>query len=118
MSVLTDEQAEAAWKMWENGATYAAIGRKFGVDPKTVQRRLDPDWAEQRCEQINRSRRSEKANAEPLPPRFVASRVRDDAAVLMAQIPADTRNLTQRCFGDPVFERSALARIRQEKRTI
>lgn len=32
------------------------------------------------------------------------------AAARLAEIPPDTRNLTQRVCGDPVFERSALYR--------
>jgi hypothetical protein len=34
---------------------------------------------------------------------------KEERAARLAEIPQDTRNLTQRVFGDPVYERSALA---------
>ena len=39
---------------------------------------------------------------------------KEERAARLAEIPQDTRNLTQRVFGDPVYERSALARRHRE----
>jgi len=39
---------------------------------------------------------------------------KEERAARLAEIPQDTRNLTQLVFGDPVYERSALARRHRE----
>lgn len=40
--------------------------------------------------------------------------VRTQAERLMSQIPQDTRNMTQRAFGDPIPGRSALDQMRSK----
>lgn len=87
-----------AEKMRANGETWTTIGREFGVDPKTAKTRLDPAYREKR-----------RARRQSTSPNFMRGKVeRVDRIMEIPPIPADTRGLTARTFGDPIFERSAL----------
>jgi hypothetical protein len=86
-----------AEKMRANGETWTAIGREFGVDPKTAKTRLDPAYREKRrirCRSAN--------------PGVMRSYVKSEPIENVPPVPPDTRGLTARAFGDPIFERSAL----------
>lgn len=90
-----------ARQMREEGKSYKAIGRRFGVEEHTVHARLDPVYAEQRRK---RNGRTTKAVREHVRPAI------DDAEAFrqFASFPKDTRNLTARLCGDPLPGRSAL----------
>lgn len=44
-----------------------------------------------------------------------SQQVKRDAARRLREVPPDTRDLTARICGDPIYERSALARKRRKK---
>lgn len=50
--------------------------------------------------------------------KYITGRIdADTVAARLAEIPADTRDLTQRMFGDPLPGRDALSRLSREKAT-
>jgi hypothetical protein len=112
LRTLSAEQTEEARALRASGAKWVYLAKRYQCDEGTVRRALDAGYRAKRAEQILRAklrRADERAAIAPRPP--VASiAVREDAIRLMAAIPADTRNLTQRIFGDPLPGRSALDR--------
>jgi hypothetical protein len=94
---------------WRSGESLHALAREAGCDWQSLKRRLDPEWAAE-----SRRRRTERGlERKPdgaLRYLHVDERVpAEDLKRAFAAIPPDTRNLTQRLFGDPVLPRSALA---------
>ena len=74
-----------------SGLPWAQIAERLGTTPNTVRRALDPEYVE-------RMRAYER------------NRDRSDRRPARHAIPADTRTLTARLFGDPLPGRSALDR--------
>lgn len=107
---LSDEQIKQAKKLRAAGWTWTRLGQKFGCAWETVRRRIDPEYAEFRKQQINRARGVHRIGdvAPLLRERATRADVRHSAESLMDDVPADTRDLTARMLGDPLPGRSAL----------
>lgn len=103
---LTPEQIEEAGRLANDGWSYARIGVRLGFRGESIQRALDADYAARRRMQINEARqrrykpgpRISKTNRE----NATSVDVKADAAARLAEIPPDTRTLTQRLCGDPI----------------
>jgi len=101
---LTLEQIEEAQQLQAKGWTFKRIGERLGCAFHTVKRVLDPDYAVKRRIQVREARQIR----EPSLPRKTAREnatavsVKEDAAARLAEIPPDTRSLTQRLCGDPI----------------
>lgn len=109
---MTPEQTQRARAMLNAGRSTREVADFFGCHAQTIRRYLDPKYRETRIAQIRRNREGvEKIAAKAVHggPLSAAS-LRADAERRMAEIPADTRSLTGRMLGDPLFERSALYR--------
>lgn len=115
---LTDDEITEARAMRKNGMAWYRIGKVFGVAEDTVRAAIEPGFAEMRREQKNLRRRARKENCAFLTPVGVSRATREatknDFLARLAEIPPDTRSLTARAFGDPIFQRSALYRKMQE----
>lgn len=110
---LSSEQIEEAKTLHTSGWRYARIGEQFGVDNKTIRRALDPEYQALRCKQVREARLLREAGIRnPRAGRESATSMslKADWAARLAEIPADTRTLTQFMFGDPLPGRSALSR--------
>jgi hypothetical protein len=111
---LTSEQIEEARQLHARGWTFKRIGERLGCAFHTVKRVLDPEYAVKRRIQVRESRQIR----EPSLPRKTAREnatavsVKEDAAARLAEIPADTRSLTQRLCGDPIPGDPRRARLR------
>ncbi|KRB22692.1 hypothetical protein ASE05_16035 [Mesorhizobium sp. Root172] len=96
--------------MFASGMSYSSIARHFGTTATTVRCWLDPKYADHCRERVSRNRKILKGtNATPVhtyrcPPV-------EDIAARLAEIPPDTRTLTQRLCGDPLPQRSALYKM-------
>lgn len=107
------EQKAEMRRLHADGWTFARIGERLAFQGETVRRAIDPIYAEVRREQINDARqfrrqggRSPKAGR----PAAMSIDIRLDAAARLAEVPADTRSLTQRICGDPLPGRDALSK--------
>lgn len=108
-TVTTPERRREAVAMRKAGARLADIATALGASDTTVFYWLNPGKEKSRRERKNAIRRqhTEERNAKANP-RFVQSpRFRPDVTKL-PPVPADTRDLTARLFGDPLPGRSAL----------
>lgn len=112
---LTEEQIETARQLHSDGWTISRIRDRMGCCYHTIRRIIDPDYAVTRRIKVNEARHKRNASeARSLPPRktgrenATSINIKEDAAARLAEIPADTRTLTGRLAGDPLFERSAL----------
>lgn len=111
---LSNAQIDEARLLHRQGWNFVALSEKFGCDPKTVQRAVDVEYKHHRCMQVRDARLARQAtkarNAKAGRENAMGMDAKDDAAARLAEIPEDTRTLTQRLCGDPLFERSALYR--------
>lgn len=111
---LTPEQVDEAKALFLDGWKFLSIGEKFDCDPKTIRRAVDPEYQHRRCIQVReaRLRREATQTRDPRAGRENATgaAVHIDAAARLAEIPPDTRSLTQRLCGDPLPGRDALSR--------
>lgn len=116
-SMLSRAQIREAQRLRDDGWKWSALGARFKCSPETVHRAVDPSFADRMRDKAVRHRMRDKNGTERngLPRADYAS-TRADAAARMAEIPADTRTLTARMFGDPLPGRSALARKQVEAR--
>lgn len=94
------------------GAKVRAIAAQYGVARDTVLRAVDPAFRARRAAMIARNKGNgycdrRPIKATPVKPDGIERRILADALRLMEQIPADTRCLTARIFGDPLPGRSA-----------
>ena len=96
--------------MRDAGQTIQSIARHFGFDADTIQRAVDPEYAERRRRLNNEARRRRRGSGIALEiHRVEVSGVsREEAAAAIASVPADTRDLTARVLGDPLPGRSVL----------
>ena len=109
---MNDDQRDAVLALSQAGMSMAAIARALGISEHSIRGVVSPDYVEKRRERDRERRQGEKALTG-----FRSRSVKiDPIAVRKAinSIPADTRNLTQRLLGDPLFERSALYKKQQE----
>ena len=112
---MTDEQIERGKAMKALGRTWQEIADAFGISVYQARYYLKPGVRErdrQRKEKIRRTQQYYGPVGHIVSTKRIAERA---AERLQQQIPSDTRNLTQRMFGDPVFERSSLYKKLQEK---
>ena len=117
---LTDEQIERARALQTEGWSWRRIGDLLGIHNETLRRNCDPAYAEHRKAKdrkrvrdrgttgVHATRNAVEPNGEH------RERFRAEIGARLAEIPPDTRSLTARAFGDPIFERSALYRKMQE----
>jgi hypothetical protein len=120
---LLDSQLSQARAMLANGASLTAIASRIGCDRGTIRKDLHTEYLAVRTANIakaaeTRARnaklgRTERPRSSRVRPtghveRLTNSTTNADAARLFALIPADTRSLTGRLAGDPIYERSAL----------
>jgi hypothetical protein len=103
---LTPEQTVEATELFALGWSYRRIGERIGHNYEQVRRALDADFATNRRIQVRdaRQRRYKPEKRIDRHGRENASgaSVKEDAAARLAEIPADTRTLTQRLCGDPI----------------
>jgi hypothetical protein len=101
---------EKAQAMRDQGMSYAKIAVHFGTTDMTVMCRLDEKYAEHRRRRTNKLR---SIDGPPLRSILPLERHPDqeDVAARLAEIPPDTRSLTQRLCGDPLPGRSAFDRL-------
>jgi uncharacterized protein (DUF433 family) len=88
------------------------IAKHFGVARDTVLRAIDPAYRARRNAQIASNKGYGYADHRRIIHSVLSQgterSVARDAERLLASVPDDTRCLTARTFGDPIFERSAL----------
>lgn len=110
-SKLTDAQIEEAKKMAAAGKNWVEIGRRFGVTDMTAHVLCDPEFREKvnaRKRRENKRRSELYASSVPSFIRHATGRpAKEDVEARLAEIPADTRDLTAKAFGDPLPGRSA-----------
>lgn len=108
----TPELVSKARKLRLKGLGYVTIARALGVSQGAVYYWLNKDRADARLErQRNRTRKERWFN-----PNYICVNYRPpeaDYLARLAEIPPDTRTLSQRLLGDPVPGRSALDRRRE-----
>lgn len=118
---MSDKEIAQARKLRAEGKTLHEVANILGYNYTTISRNTKPGGlAKHRDRQAEYYRRKTE-RAEVKQRRIAdgsvfgsagncgeAPHVRERAERLMAQIPHDTRNLTQRMFGDPLPQRSAL----------
>jgi hypothetical protein len=120
---LLDSQLSEAREMLASGASLTAIAKHIGVDRGVIRKDLHAEYLAVRTANIAKATETRARNAKlGRTERPRSGRVRNtghvarltnsatnaDAARLLALIPADTRSLTGRLAGDPIYERSAL----------
>jgi hypothetical protein len=113
---LTPEQIEEARELLALGWSYPRIAERLGFNYEQVRRAIDADYAVNRRIQVRDNARQRRYKPEKrLAGRENASgaSVKEDAAARLAEIPADTRSLTQRLCGDPIPNDP-----RRERRTV
>lgn len=97
----------------KEGWTYASIANELGVSASRIAYWLDPK-RKAREDEYNRMRKGQERKRQPI--KYKVNKVHFDNAtrveVLGELPPPDTRNFTQRFFGDPVYQRSALYKMR------
>ena len=109
MKRLSSEEIEVAATMRANRVSWEKVARYLGVAEETVRRALDPDYRAARNEVARRRYVRSERRASP----HFADRKRlsaEDAIRALATVPADTRTITGKVFGDPLPGRSALDR--------
>lgn len=101
---LTTEQIEEARELLALGWSYPRIAERIGCNYEQARRALDADYAVNRRIQIREARQRRYKPEKRLAGRENASgaSVKEDAAARLAEIPRDTRSLTQRLCGDPI----------------
>ncbi|MER9355530.1 hypothetical protein NKI61_19870 [Mesorhizobium sp. M0514] len=101
---LTAEQIAEAKVLFSLGWSYPRLGERFGCDYKTVKLALDADYARERRMQVNSAARLRRAPYKRIGGRenATAISVKEDGAARLAEVPPDTRTLTQRLMGDPI----------------
>lgn len=97
--LLTAEQLLEIRQLAADDWTYKMLAEKFNCHHMTIRRALDPAL----YPMPGRPKTLKRENATPVA-------VREDFAARLAEIPRDTRTLTGKVCGDPLFERSALYR--------
>lgn len=97
--LLTAEQLAEISQLAADGWTLNRLAEKFNCHHMTIRRALDPAL----YPMPGRSKTLKRENATPIA-------VREDFAARLAEIPRDTRTLTERIFGDPLPGRSAFDR--------
>ncbi|GAA2849069.1 hypothetical protein EDC40_101209 [Aminobacter aminovorans] len=98
---------DLAGRMRGSGMKFNQIAVVFGLSPDTVHCRLDPDYRRKRAH-------AKLARCQPVAHGFrrYDDRVtRAEFAARLAELPNDDRDLTARVLGDPVFARSAAAKV-------
>lgn len=106
----TPENVAKARELFSSGMCWAHIGREIGVGEATVHRWLDPHFAE-------RSRHWQREKRWAYPKDLFAKENKPspaDVAARLAEIPADTRDLTACICGDPLPGRRAIDLPRTE----
>jgi len=96
--------------------TWASISAELGKGRDWLRRRIEPGYAEFRNQQIRQYVGERRLTQNFSTQIKTASRPAMTDAELRAHrlsLPDDTRDFTQRFFGDPIFERSALAKLAQ-----
>lgn len=108
---IPDEVVERARALRAGGMSWMRIAALLGVGDDGLRRRLVPGYAERRAAAKRaayaaRSRGEKKrVQVNRVPSTGVTP---DEAWRALASIPADTRDLTARLFGDPLPGRRAL----------
>lgn len=108
---IPDEIVERARALRAGGMSWTRIAALLGVGDDGLRRRLVPGYAERR---VAASRAAYAARSRGEKKRVQVNRVSstgvtpDEAWRALASIPADTRDLTARLFGDPLPGRRAL----------
>ena len=98
---------EAARAMRATGACWTTMSVRFGVSYHVLRTRLEPGYAERRAAD----------NREVCPGKidhgdYMSPEAKRDAYKRLAEIPADTRELTGRLMGDPLPGRRGLDKPR------
>jgi hypothetical protein len=98
----------------KEGWTYGRIADELGVSRSRLAIWLDPD-RKAREDEYNRMRKGQERKRQPI--KYKVNKVHFDNAtrveVLGELPPPDDRTFTERFFGDPVYQRSALYKIKQ-----
>lgn len=108
-SILTPAQIQEAEILRGHGRGWDFLGERYGCNPETVKRALDPGYRAQRAAQISRNRHRGESNP------MVATRAVEipDAVLAEAATRANSRrSLTSLLCGDPAPGQSALDKKR------
>ena len=113
---LTADQIEEAKRRYANGWSLARIGDRIGCDYKKIKMAVDQEYAAHRRDQVNAARRQRRYKPEKRVTKTgrenaTAINIKEDAAARLAEIPPDTRTLTQRLCGDPIPNDPRRARL-------
>jgi hypothetical protein len=94
------------------GTSWDDLGRRFGCDPETIRRQIDPEY---------RKVRSDRYRPEGSPYHVLNRDGRvsgAEAARALARVPIDSRTRVARWLGDPLPGRSALDRKKADKSSL
>lgn len=100
---MTEEEIATIRELRAGGMSWKKIGRQMGYSADTVRRNVDDEFRKRTNAMSQRRREFDYR-----PSVEIKETLRADAAARLALIPPDTRTITGRICGDPLFERSAL----------
>ncbi len=104
------DEAEAR-ELLAKGTPYNQIAKIYGSSWSAVRCWLDPEFAAKRRVQRNTAKRISRSRAgKAASINNYRSPPSSDISLRLAEIPPDTRSMTQRLMGDPLPQRSALAK--------
>jgi len=99
-----------AQELLAKGWSYSRLASMYGSTTTTVRCWLDAEYAAHCRNRINTARRIRTSNEDHVVEIRYRRPPEQDVAARLAEIPPDTRTLTQRMFGDPLPGRSALSK--------
>jgi hypothetical protein len=105
------EDKEKIERLITKGKSMREIGAMYGCSSTLVLYTIRPDIRKNRQKQANDRKNRELSGLKPR----TWSKPDPKVVVLGEPEPPDTRDLTGRMFGDPIFERSALGRMKQRE---
>ena len=114
---MTPDLVEEARALQADGWSLGQIAKHFGVKSDTIRYRLDEHYRDDQREKQNRRRRAERALVKTMLRHIIDpyGPTKEEIRALQRLIPVDTRSLTGKLLGDPVFERSALFHKTQQQ---
>jgi len=99
---------EAIQQMLDQGASFRQIGLKYGCSYTLVQYVMKPEMKKERRRKTNDRKNRDTTGVKPRS----SAKPQPKVIVEGEPEPPDTRDLTGRMFGDPIYERSYLYKMR------
>ena len=122
MIAVDDDALDRARRLRKSGANWNEIERATGISLEKLRRRLEPGYAVAQNAKSNARWKAANRGADRKAPHPGSSRANHygvnaaEAAYRLSLVPPDTRTLSARLMGEPLFERSALYKRQQEQR--